>query len=413
MGSDRHRCVPDPAAQAVGIAVMDTLDLALIVVCLAFGVSGYRQGLVIGLLSFVGFIGGGALGAKYASTLHGNLSLGIDPALFGLLVVVVAAVVGQLLATVIGVALRREFRWRPLRTIDSVGGGVVSVISVMLVAWLVGTALAHTSATGASREVRNSRILRTVDELMPQSAHTWFASFRRLLDQDGLPEVFGGIGPDRVVPVSPPDPALAHSRVVRRAEPDVVRVSGVAPSCSRQLEGSGFVFATDRVMTNAHVIAGVRSPVIETTDGRRLATRVVLYDAERDVAVLYVPGLSIAPLPFADQLAQGSNAIVLGFPENGPFDARSARVRAVQRARGPDIYQDRQITREIYSLFATVRPGNSGGPLLTPQGGVAGVVFAAAVDDPHTGYALTAGEVSHDASVGAAATAPVSTEGCD
>jgi S1-C subfamily serine protease len=365
------------------------------------------------VLSFVGFIGGGALGAKYASTLHGNLELGVDPALFGLLVVVVGAVLGQLVATVIGVALRREFTWRPLRTLDSVGGGAVSVISVLLVAWLVGTALAHTAARGVSREVRNSRILRAVDDLMPQSAHTWFASFRRLLDKDGLPEVFGGIGPDRIVPVAPPNPRLAHSAVVRRTEPDVVKVTGVAPSCSRQLEGSGFVFAEDRVMTNAHVVAGVRSPTVATVDGRSLPARVVVYDPERDVAVLYVPGLNLAPLSFSGPLAPGSNAIVVGYPENGPFEARSARVRTLQHARGPDIYQSRQVTREIYSLFASVRPGNSGGPLLSVHGDVAGMVFAAAVDDAHTGYALTSDEVAHDASAGASATTVVSTQGCD
>jgi S1-C subfamily serine protease len=261
--------------------------------------------------------------------------------------------------------------------------------------------------------VRNSRILRAVDDLMPQSAHTWFASFRRLLDRDGLPEVFGGIGPDRIVPVAPPDPKLAHSRVVRRAEPDVVKVTGVAASCSRQLEGSGFVYATDRVMTSAHVVAGVRSPSVATTDGRTLPARVVVYDPERDVAVLFVPGLNLAPLSFAGPLGPGTSAVVVGFPENGPFDARSARVRAVQHARGPDIYQNRQVTREIYSLYATVRPGNSGGPLLSARGGVAGVVFAAAIDDPHTGYALTSDEVAHDATIGAARVGAVSTQGCD
>jgi S1-C subfamily serine protease len=392
---------------------MDTLDLVLIAICAAFAISGYRQGFVIGVLSFAGFIGGGAVGAKYANSLHGSINFGVDPALFGLLVVVVGAVIGQLLATLIGVALRREFRGQSLRTVDAVGGGAVSVLSVLLVAWLVGTALAHSAPSGVSREVRSSRILRTVDDLMPETAHTWFASFRRLLDRDGLPEVFGGIGPDRIVPVAPPDPRLAHSKVVLRAEPAVVKVTGVAMSCSRQLEGSGLVFATDRVMTNAHVVAGVRAPTVETTDDRSLPARVVLYDPERDLAVLLVPGLNVTPLRFAGSLTQGTNAIVLGFPENGPFDARSARVRTQQNARGPDIYQNRQVTREIYSLYTTVRPGNSGGPLITTSGRVAGVVFAAAVDDAHTGYALTASEVAPDVDRGAVATTAVSTQNCD
>jgi S1-C subfamily serine protease len=396
---------------------MDALDIALIVVCIGFGLSGYRQGFVVGFLSFAGFLGGGALGAKYANALHSGLHIGMDPALFGLLVVIVFAVIGQLIATLIGASLRREMRWRPLRTVDSVAGGLVSVISVLLVAWLVGTALANSAASGVSKEVRNSGVLQGVDRLMPTSARTWFGSFRRLLDQnldrDGFPEVFGGIGPDSIVPVAPPNPRLARSHAVRLAEPDVVKITGDAPSCSRQLEGSGFIYATDRVMTNAHVLAGVTSPTVQTTDGRTLSAKVVLYDPERDVAVLLVPGLGGSPLQFSGPIDRGKNAIVVGFPENGPFTAVAARVRSSQEARGPDIYQNRQVTRQIYSLYAVVRPGNSGGPLLTPRGQVAGVVFAAAVDNAHTGYALTASEVAPDAAKGTSATSATSTQGCD
>lgn len=392
---------------------MDALDIVLVVVCLGFALSGYRQGFVIGALSFIGFIGGGALGAKYAGSLHERLHLGMDPALFGLLVVLVAALLGQTVATLIGTALRREVRWGPLRRLDSLAGAMVGVVSVLLVAWLLGTALANASSAGVSRQVRDSSVLRDVDGLMPADARTWFGSFRRLLDQDGLPEVFGGIGPDNPAPVSPPDPKLAHSHAVQRAEPAVVKIIGVAGGCSRQLEGSGFIFAPDRVMTDAHVLAGVTSPTVRTSDGRALPATVVLYDPERDVAVLAVPGLGGAPLRFGGPLRRGQNAVVVGYPENGSFSAVAARVRSVQDVRGPDIYQDRQVTRQVYSLFTVVQPGNSGGPLLTTGGQVAGMVFAASVDDSQTGYALTAHEVATDAAAGVTATTPVSTQGCD
>jgi S1-C subfamily serine protease len=392
---------------------MDLLDLVIIVLCIGFGISGWRQGFLIGVLSFVGFLGGGALGAKYAGSLHSSLKLGIDPPLFGLLVVVVFAIVGQLIATLIGIALRREFRWRPLRAADSAAGGAVSVLSVLLVVWLVCSALAHTSASGLSREINRSSILRGISSAMPSSANTWFSSFRRLLDKDGLPEVFGGIGSEHVEPAAPPDPALVHSRAVRVARAEVVKVTGVANSCSRRLEGSGFVFAADRVMTNAHVVAGVGSPNVSTQDGRTLSAKVVLYDPERDVAVLLVPGLNLSPLSFGGALARGEQGVVVGYPEDGPFTPRAARVRTVENARGPDIYQNREVTRQIYSLYTRVQPGNSGGPLLNLRGGVAGVVFAAAVDNPHTGYALTAQEVAPDASAGARAIQQVSTGGCD
>ncbi|HEX3823709.1 MAG TPA: MarP family serine protease [Mycobacteriales bacterium] len=396
---------------------MDGLDIVLIIVCFGFGLSGYRQGFVVGILSFAGFLGGGALGAKYANSLHSSLHIGLSAALFGLLVVIVFAVVGQLIATVIGASLRREMSWQSLRTLDSAGGGAVSVISVLLVAWLLGTALANTSVGGVSREVRNSSVLRGVDQVMPDGARTWFGSFRRLLDQnlsrDGIPEVFGGIGNGSVVPVAPPNPKLAHSHAVRLAEPDVVKIEGVAASCSRRLEGSGFIFAPDRVMTNAHVLAGVTSPTIQRQDGSPLPARVVLYDPERDLAVLDVPGLGGTPLQFAGPVSHGQSAIVVGYPEDGPFTAVAARIRSVQDARGPDIYQNKQVTRQIYSLYAVVRPGNSGGPLLTTKGQVAGVVFAAAVDSAHTGYALTSSEVASDASKGRTATTGVSTQQCD
>jgi S1-C subfamily serine protease len=392
---------------------MDGLDAVLILICLGFGLSGYRQGFVVGALSFAGFLGGGVLGAKYAGTVHDKLGIGMDPAMFGLLFVVIAAVAGQMIATVIGVAVRREFTWRPLRAADSVAGGAVSVISVLLVAWLVGTAVANSSPAGVSGEVRNSRVLQGVDTLMPSDARTWFSSFRRLLDQDGLPEVFGGIGPTSVVPVAPPNPRLARSTAVRSAEPAVVKITGVAGSCSRQLEGSGFSYAPDRVMTNAHVVAGVSNPVVHVPDGRTLDATVVLYDPQRDVAVLDVPGLGGPHLSFGGPLEHGQSAIVVGYPEDGPFTAVAARVRSIEDARGPNLYQTGETTREIYSLYSIVRPGNSGGPLLTTDGQVAGVVFAAAIDNAHTGYALTSHQVAGDAARGETASQEVSTQGCD
>jgi S1-C subfamily serine protease len=302
--------------------------------------------------------------------------------------------------------------------VDSVGGAAVSVISVLLVAWLVGTALAHSALTGVGRQVRHSSVLSHIDDVMPDSARTWFSSFRRLLDQNGFPQVFGAISPEHIVKVPPPDPRVANSKAVRLARPSIVKITGVASSCRRQLEGSGFVYAPEHVLTNAHVVAGVHDPSVATVDGRSFTAHVVLYDPSRDVAVLDVPGLAASALTFTGPASRGEGAVVAGYPQNGPFRPVAARIRGVEQARGPDIYQSHQVTREIYSVYSVVRPGNSGGPLLdaTLVGGkpvVFGVVFAAAVDDSHTGYALTAREVASDARSGANATASVSTQGCD
>jgi S1-C subfamily serine protease len=392
---------------------MDTLDVILLLACLAFGVSGYRQGFLIGVMSFAGFLGGGAIGAHYAPALRRHVHIGLGTALFGLLVVIVGAGIGQLVTASIGVALRRRISWTPARTLDSLAGAFISVASLLLVAWLIGTALANSGGSDLTHQVRRSAVLGAVDDVVPSSAQTWFSSFRRLLDTDGLPEVFGGIGTDHVNAVPPPNPRLAHSRAVTRARPSIIKVTGVAPSCSRRLEGSGFVVSADHVLTNAHVVAGVANPVVQTADGSMHQAHVVRYDPSRDVAILDVPGLGESSLSFGAAVGEGAGAIVAGFPQDGPFTAGAARVRSVEKATGPDIYQNREVTRQIYSLYATVRPGNSGGPLLDRAGHVLGVVFASSTDDAHTGYALTAAEVAPDVKAGARASTPVSTQGCD
>jgi S1-C subfamily serine protease len=213
--------------------------------------------------------------------------------------------------------------------------------------------------------------------------------------------------------VPAPDPRLAASPIVQRAREQVLKITGEAPSCGRRIEGTGFVYAPDRVMTNAHVVAGVRNPKVEISRGRTLDARVVVYDSNRDIAVLAVPGLGRTPLRFGGRARAGADAIVVGYPQDGPFTPVAARVAAIQKARGQNIYQSGTVTREIYSLKAQVLPGNSGGPLLAPDGTVYGVIFAAAADDPDIGYALTAGEVAGDARRGETATERVSTHGCD
>jgi S1-C subfamily serine protease len=391
----------------------DLLDVVLLAASLLFAVSGYRQGFVVGVLSFVGFLGGGVLGATVAPTLASSSPLSQFPSTtVAIVAVFVLASIGQVAATVVGNAVRNHLVWKPARVVDAIAGAGVSVISLLLVAWLVGTALASSPFTGLASQVRRSEVLAVVDAAVPGGAKGLFASFRRLIDDRGFPEVFGNLVPTQARPVDPPDPALARSGVVTAVHSRVFKIVGVASSCSKRIEGSGFLYAPERVMTNAHVVAGVSRPTVQVS-GRYLQATVVLYDPGRDVAVLRVPGLTGTPLPFAGKAGSGDSAVVVGYPQDGPFRADAARVRGTQEARGPDIYQRRTVVRQIYALRARVRPGNSGGPLVSPSGGVYGVVFAAAADDPQTGYALTAAEVSADAGAGRTATQRVSTQGCD
>ena len=391
----------------------DLLDLVLLGAVVLFAVSGYRQGFVVGVLSFVGFLGGGVLGAWVAPALlrTGPLShLSRTPVAIGL--VFLTASVGQVLASVLGGWVRKHLVWKPIRVVDAFAGALVSVVSLLLVAWLVGTAVASSPFTGLASQVRRSQVLEVVDEVVPGGAKGFFDSFRHLIDDRGFPEVFGDLVPTQVRPVDPPDPTLARSKVVTALHDRIYKITGVARSCSRRIEGSGFLYAPHRVMTNAHVVAGVRSPKVHVGD-RELDATVVLYDPDRDIAVLAVPGLDARPLAFDGRARTGQSAIVIGYPQDGPYRADSARVRGVQEAKGPNIYENRTVVREIYALRARVRPGNSGGPLVSPQGLVYGVVFAAAADDSQTGYALTAKEVSSDAARGRTATTAVSTRSCD
>jgi S1-C subfamily serine protease len=402
-----------PAALYGGQVPGDLLDLILIVLVVAFAVAGYRQGFIIGVLSFAGFIGGGAIGAVFGPRIAMSLVSGAgQQALVAIVVVFIAALIGQVVASGLGVMLRSRLTWRPATLLDSLGGAAVSAVSLLLIAWLIGSAMAYAPYPVISREVNNSIVLRGVDKLMPPTAVTMFSDFRSLLASGPYAQVFSALGAEGATGVPAPSPAVLDSAGLKLARPSVVKVMGVAPSCSRRIEGSGFVYAPQHVLTNAHVVAGVTEGPFVYASGQRLRAYVVLYDPERDVAILYVPGLLAKPLAFDDQAKLGANAIVAGYPYDRPFTPVAARVGRSEWAVSEDIYLTREVNRQIYPIRAVVHPGNSGGPLLAPDGKVYGVVFAAAIDVRDTGYALTASEVAGDASLGASRTTAVSTRAC-
>jgi S1-C subfamily serine protease len=268
--------------------------------------------------------------------------------------------------------------------------------------------------SGVVSQVNNSAVLRTVDRLMPSTARSMFSDFRRLLASGPFPEVFSGIGAAHALSVAPGDPAVLNSLGYQDATTRVFKVKGTAPSCSRVIEGSGFVYSPHHIITNAHVVAGVTQGLqVYSKTGQAYQASVVFYDPQVDVAVLYVPQLNLAPLSFAGQAQIGTNAVVAGYPLDHNFTQVAARIGGMQDATGPDIYQTSQVTRQIYEIKANVEPGNSGGPLISSNGTVYGVVFAAAVGVSDTGFVLTSAEVAVDAHAGRASTVPVSTEGCD
>jgi S1-C subfamily serine protease len=207
----------------------------------------------------------------------------------------------------------------------------------------------------------------------------------------------------------PPDPSATASPAVRAAAASVVKLIGKAPSCRRRVEGSGFVFAPGQVMTAAHVVAGVRAQTVSTGTGKTLKATVVKYDPGRDLAILHVPGLTAPALVFKGADV-GDSEVIMGYPKNRDLVETPARIHAVQKARGPDIYHDGITTREVLFLTGSISQGESGGPLLATDGTVSGMVFATSLDSPNTSYALTEQEVGPDAD--RTATAPVSTGQC-
>ncbi|MBK3529178.1 MarP family serine protease [Streptomyces rubiginosohelvolus] len=399
---------------------MNVLDILLLLAAVWFAVIGYRQGFVVGILSVIGFLGGGLVAVYLLPVIWDRVTedaeVSTAVAIGAVVVVIICASIGQAFTTHLGNKLRRYITWSPARALDATGGALVNVVAMLLVAWMIGLLLAGTSLPTLGKEVRSSSVLLGVDRVMPNQAPSWFQDFSSVLAQNGFPQVFSPFANEPITEVKAPDPALVGSPVAARAKKSIVKVVGTAPSCGKVLEGTGFVFSERRVMTNAHVVGGVDEPTVQIGgEGRLYDAKVVLYDWQRDIAVLDVPDLKARPLQFTgpdDDAETGDSAIVAGFPENGAYDVRSARVRARINADGPDIYHRGTVRRDVYSLFATVRQGNSGGPLLTPDGKVYGVVFAKSLDDPDTGYALTADEIREDIEIGRAANQQVDSQGC-
>jgi S1-C subfamily serine protease len=388
------------------------VDLVLIVLVIIFAVNGYRQGFFIGLLSFIGFFGGAAIGLQLGPWLASFVSAELARVFISLLTVFAVAIAGQALAGWVGARIRESIRNPAGQAVDNLGGAVVSVVAVLMVAWLVAAPLGSSAMPGLASSVRHSAILHGIDAVVPNEAQALSNSLRRSVDTRGFPNVFGDLSPTNARSVAAPNPGLADSGVVAQSQRAVVKVLGTANSCSRRIEGSGFIYAPEHVLTNAHVVAGTQSLSVNQ-NGTRRSGRVVEYDPERDLAVIYVPGMTGPVMSFAGSAANsGADAIVLGYPLDGPYDAQSARVRDVGPIRGPDIYNSATVTRDIYTIRGLVRSGNSGGPLITPNGAVLGVIFAAAADDPQTGFALTAVEAAPVATAGRAATAATGTGNC-
>ncbi|WP_029137168.1 MarP family serine protease [Nakamurella lactea] len=372
---------------------MTFVDAIIIVLLIWAAVSGLRQGLIVAGLSLVGAVAGAIIALRLAPLLMDQLVDSGAKVAIGVACAVVGVGLGELGGSWLGRSLSRRVTWQPAVVVDRVLGFVGHTLAVLLVTWMIAVPLGAAPIPWLSSAVRSSMLLNKIDAAMPSQAQQISSALGAALSDSGLPTILAPLGRTPTDNVPAPDSALAGNAAVQAARGSILKVMADAPQCSRGMEGTGFVIADDRVLTNAHVVAGSATAKIQSGNGW-LPAQVVLYDPETDLAVLQVPGLGLPALPFDPAPVEiGSDAIVAGYPLNGPFSVEPARIATRFQLRGPDIYGASTVQREVYTLRAVVQPGNSGGPLLNPDGTVIGVVFGTAPDVAGIGYALTGEQV--------------------
>ncbi len=364
---------------------MNIVDLVVLVLVALAAIQGLRLGAVAQVLTYGGFWLGLYFGALLASVTvrwaHAQ-STRTALALATMLGVAVACGVAGRLAG--NVAFGR-IHHGVLGSVDSVLGLVVAVIATLLVAWLLASTLANSSSLSLNESIAQSRIIRSLDGMLPAPPSV-FSRVQSFLSSEGFPPVFAQLAPISAGPVTLPGNAELQSAVAHAGQ-STVKVIG--DGCGQIQEGSGFVVEPGVIVTNAHVVAGIPDPVVEDASGSHTTT-VVSFDPSYDLAVLRVGDLHDPALSLdGQQVPRGTQAAVLGYPGGGPFTANAAGVMAEFRAEGRDIYGQGLTERDVYEIQAVVRPGNSGGPLVEPDGVVIGVVFSRSTTNSDIGYALT------------------------
>ena len=389
---------------------MNFLDWCLVILTVAYALSGYWQGFIAGAFATAGLLLGGLIGIWLAPVLLGDAAPSLWVSLGALFVVLVLASAGQALFQYAGTRLRARVTWQPARAVDAVGGALLSVVAVLLVAWMLGVAISGSRIPGISPQVRESRVLVTVNDLMPVQAQQALRSFDDVVGSSFFPRYLEPFAQERIASVPAAQRRVLRDPDIRDAAQSVYKVRS-SNRCGSGVEGTGFLSAPHKLMTNAHVVAGVTEPIVKVGD-RSVSGTVVYYNSDVDVAVIDVPELDGPTIGFDLGGKARQQGAALGFPQDGPFDAQPIRIRGDQRLRSPDIYGNGTVTRHVFSLRGMIRPGNSGGPVVSTGGKVLGVVFAASVSDPATGYALTAEQVRRAAAVGLDSDDKVSSGNC-
>jgi S1-C subfamily serine protease len=383
---------------------VSTLDWVIVGFTFLLAFYGYLQGFLVGALSLLGFALGAFLGTRVAPLLlHGGDHSHYAP-LFGL---VGALLIGGVCASGlegVGGRVRAHVRVPGFRAVDGMLGAALTACVALGIAWIVGAvALTDSSSSPLTQDLRSSEILRTLDRVFPPTGPVLNALSRL----DPAPVVHGP-----AADVAAPSGRILGAAGAQRAAGSVVKVYGMA--CGLGVEGSGWVAAPGLVVTNAHVVAGEHDTQIQVHGaGRGIDVQVVDFDTHDDVAVLRVPGLRLPALRMAGAPRTGQSAAILGYPLDGGFSARAGRLGQTETVATQDAYGQGHVTRSIAALRGTVRPGNSGGPLVDGRGRVLATVFAAITGTNRPGgFAVPNGLVREALQRAAARPGPVATGHC-
>jgi S1-C subfamily serine protease len=369
------------------------IDL-IILVALVFAVaSGYRRGFWLSLAQYAGLVLGVVIGAALAPVLMDvlNISDSTVRSLMAVLVLVVLGAIGSSVGYWVGEPIRLRLLAHPESgRIDSFAGAVFSALALLSVSWFLGLSLARVPTPQVASAIQRSAILRTLDSVFPRPP-AFLARVETIIAGVNFPAAFSGLEP--VAPSQLPLPASVNTPGIQAAASETLKIRGLG--CGGIVFGSGFPVGPGMVLTNAHVVAGTQGTTVVNPTGRSLAARVIVFDPERDVAILYVPRLALVPLSQASA-HQGTQGAAIGYPGGGPEQVKPAVVNGQVKAEGRDIYGQNLVVRSIWIMQAEVQPGNSGGPLVDLDGNVVGVIFAASTSQPGQAYALTDAEVQAD-----------------
>ena len=371
-----------------------TLIDLIILIAVVFAISsGYRRGFWLSLAQYAGLVLGVVIGATLAPIVMDALNLNgaAIRSLVAIMILIVLGTIGSSVGYWVGEPIRLRLLAQPRGgRIDSLAGAVFSALAVLSVSWFLGLSLARIPSPPLSAAIQRSAILRGLDGIAPRPP-AFLARVETIIAGVNFPSAFSGLEP--VGPSAQPLPSSINTPGVQAAEAETLKVQGFG--CGGIVFGSGFPVGPGMVLTNAHVVAGTQGTTVRSSSGRSLSARVVLFDPERDVAILYVPRLALPPLNEASAQA-GTQGAAIGYPGGGSETAEPAVVNGQVRAEGRDIYGQNLVVRSIWFTRAKVQPGNSGGPLVDLNGNVIGVIFAASTTQTGTAYALTDAEVQPD-----------------